>query len=230
VSSRNDDRAHQPPRLPAERPGPVGGKRDANRRRRIAQLCDAALRLFLERGVGAVTIDQIVDGAGVAKGSFYRYFKDQAELVETLLGPLALAIRAAMDEAEAQLAGARSPDELPAIYGAMATALAASMGRHPDLLRFYLQECRSPAAGARRPVRVLADEIAGRAIRLSTVARDFGLLRDSDPRVGALTVIGAVERLAFAVLSGEDVGRVRALPATLVSIVLDGVRRTPTRR
>jgi hypothetical protein len=88
---------------------------------------------------------------------------------------------------------------------------------------FYLQECRSPPSGARRPVRVLADEIAERGIRLSTIARDFGLLRDSDPRIGALTVIGAVERLTFGFLAGEDVGRPEAIPRTLISVILDGV-------
>jgi len=222
---RTTDRGHRPPRVPAERPGPVGGKRDANRRQRIAQLCDAALKLFLAHGIGSVTIDQIVDEAGVAKGSFYRYFKDQSELVETLLGPLADALRVAMTHAESRLAAAESPRELPAIYLAMASELVLVTGRNPDLLRLYLQECRSPAAGARKPVRVLADDVAARAVRLSTVARDFGLLRDSDPRIGALTVIGAVERLAFAVLAGEDVGRLHEIPTTLVSIVLDGVRR-----
>jgi len=218
------DRGHLPPRLPAERPGPVGGKRDANRRERIAQLCDAALKLYLVHGIGSVTIDQIVDEAGVAKGSFYRYFTDQEELVATLLGPLGDALRTSMDAAESRLAAVKDPRELPAIYLTMASELAAVTGRSPDLLRLYLQECRSPAAGARRPVRTLADEVAARAVRLSTVARDFGLLRDTDPRVGALTVIGAVERLTFAVLSGEDVGRLRDLPTTLVSMILEGVR------
>ncbi len=224
MSTRKIDRSHEPPRVPTERPGVVGGKRDANRRQRIAQLCDAALALFLERGLGAVTIDQIVDHAGVAKGSFYRYFKGQPELVETMLGPIAAPIRAAMDHAEARLAAATGPAELPAIYLALASELVGTAGRQPALLRLYLQECRSPAAGARRPVRMLADDIAERAVRLSKIARDFGLLRDSDPRVGALTVIGAVERLTFAVLTGEDVGRVEALPATLISMILEGVR------
>lgn len=212
-----------PPRVPSERPGPRGGKRDANRRRRIAQLCDAALALYLEHGLGSVTVDQIVDRAGVAKGSFYRYFDDQTQLVATLLEPLTTSFRAAMATAQTRLESAGDPDELPAIYLALAAELAAAVGPRLELMRFYLQECRAPPAGARRPVRLLANEIAERGIRLSTIAREFGLLRDSDPRVGALTVIGAVERLTFGFLSGEDVGRPEAIPATLISVILDGV-------
>jgi AcrR family transcriptional regulator len=212
-----------PPRVPAERPGPPGGKRDANRRRRIAQLCEAALALYLEHGLGSVTVDQIVGRAGVAKGSFYRYFDDQTQLVETLLEPLTASFRAAMATAETRLEAAGNPDELPAIYLALAAELAAAVGPRLELMRFYLQECRAPPVGARRPVRLLADEIAERGVRLSSIAREFGLLRDSDPRVGALTVIGAVERLTFGFLSGEDVGRPGAIPAILISVILDGV-------
>ncbi len=215
----------KPPRLPGTRPGAVGGKRDENRKQRVAQLCDAALALYLEHGIGAVTIDQIVERAGVAKGSFYRYFQDQPELVATMLEPLGDAIRGALSHAETRLAGVTDPAELPGIYLAMAAQLATSARYHQDLVRLYLQECRSPASGARKPVRALADEVAARAVRLSNVARDFGLLDRSDPRVGALTVVGAVERLTFAVLSGEDVGRVDQLPSTLISVILDGVRK-----
>ncbi|HLU67830.1 MAG TPA: TetR family transcriptional regulator, partial [Kofleriaceae bacterium] len=56
------------PRVPAVRPGPRGGVRDANRRARLETLADAALSLFLEGGVAGVPIDRIVERAGVAKG------------------------------------------------------------------------------------------------------------------------------------------------------------------
>src|SRR5262245_44897396 len=78
----------RPPRLPPSRPGPAGGARDANRRARTQQLSDAALDLFLEHGIPAVTIDQIVARAGVGKGSFYRYFRDKEELSVALFASL----------------------------------------------------------------------------------------------------------------------------------------------
>lgn len=223
MSSTNDSR--EPPRVPEQRPGKLGGKRDENRRRRIAQLCDAAVPLFLADGVAAVTIDQIVGAAGVGKGSFYRYFKDKTELVETLFAPLSSGARAAIDACQSALHAATDPAELPAIYLRMAGQLATLMGDRPELLRLYLQENRSPAVGARAPIRELADDIARRGIELSEHARRFGLLDDSDPRVGALTVIGAVERLLFGFFSGEDVGPPAEAPATLIRIMLDGVRR-----
>jgi hypothetical protein len=79
--------------------------------------------------------------------------------------------------------------------------------------------------GARRPLRELADELTEGAIALSTVARDYGLLSDSDPRLGALTVIGAGEQILWAYLNGADLGPPAAIPRTLIAIILDGVRQ-----
>src|SRR5262245_11671761 len=104
------------PKVPAVRPGPAGGARAANRARRVEQICAAALPLFLEQGVETVTIDQIVDAAGVAKGSFYRYFDDKRQLVETMFAPLADAIRSAFVQCDAELAELDDPAKLPALY------------------------------------------------------------------------------------------------------------------
>ena len=47
-------------------------------------LLDAGRKLFSERAVDAVTIDEIVLAAKVAKGSFYNHFADRAALVRAV--------------------------------------------------------------------------------------------------------------------------------------------------
>ena len=56
---------------------------DAARNR--ARILDAAERLFAERGVGAVTMDEIAGEAGVGKGTLFRRFGDRAGLALALL-------------------------------------------------------------------------------------------------------------------------------------------------
>ncbi len=218
----------RPPRLPLHRPGPAGGARDANRRARLAQIAEAALTLFLEQGIPAVSIDQIVERAGVAKGSFYRYFRDKEELVGALLEPLALAIDQAFTRCRAALSRAATAEELSASYLDLARGVAAAIAAHPRAALLYLQEARGPAAGARAPLRRLADEVADRAEQLSRHACDHGLLRPYDSRVQALVVLGAVERLLYEFLSGRRIAtRPEAAAAMVVSIILDGVRKPP---
>ncbi len=45
------------------------------------KLMDTALVLFKERGFDAVTIDEITQTAGVAKGTFYTYFATKSDIV-----------------------------------------------------------------------------------------------------------------------------------------------------
>lgn len=60
-------------------------KRLTNKIRKNDQLIEAAYELFLEEGFDAVSIQEIADRAGVAKGTFYLYFHDKDELKEAII-------------------------------------------------------------------------------------------------------------------------------------------------
>jgi len=62
---------------------PAGERADAARNRR--RVLDAAKQLFDERGIAAVTLDDVVAAAGVGKGTLFRRFGDKAGLAVALL-------------------------------------------------------------------------------------------------------------------------------------------------
>jgi AcrR family transcriptional regulator len=64
-------------------PQPRAARRDAARNRR--RVLDAAARLFVERGVEAVRMDDIAAAAGVGKPTLYRGFGDRSGLVAAVL-------------------------------------------------------------------------------------------------------------------------------------------------
>ncbi len=213
-----------PPKLPSERPGPPGGKRDRNRRRRTQALLEAALAQFLREGVENVSVEAIARAAGLAKGSFYRYFTDKRELVESLLGPVRERLEGAFADCRQALAGGGDPLSVFLAYQALGQVLAEVVAAQPDVARLYLQESRAPAVGARAPIAELARAIAAEAIELTRHAQARGLLRQVDPTVSALTVVGAAERLLQAHLAGEWTGDGERLVAELVGIALEGLR------
>lgn len=49
------------------------------------KLCDAAFELFSTKGLNETSIDDIAKGAGVAKGTFYLYFKDKYDIVDRII-------------------------------------------------------------------------------------------------------------------------------------------------
>ena len=49
------------------------------------RLLDTAFSLFSDKGIKNTSIQEIVDSANVAKGTFYLYFKDKYELQNILI-------------------------------------------------------------------------------------------------------------------------------------------------
>ena len=60
-------------------------KLDVNKKQKKDALLNAAFQLFLANGLTKTTISDIVDAAGVAKGTFYLYFEDKYDIRNKLI-------------------------------------------------------------------------------------------------------------------------------------------------
>lgn len=72
------ERARSLALVEAKRAAPVLGERALRTR---DQLLETAVRLFLERGYGGTTIDEIAEAAGMSRASFYTYFPSKREIL-----------------------------------------------------------------------------------------------------------------------------------------------------
>lgn len=63
----------------------VSKKIEENKEEKESKLLDSAFELFTEKGVKKTSIQEIVDKAGVAKGTFYLYFKDKYDVQDYLI-------------------------------------------------------------------------------------------------------------------------------------------------
>ena len=88
-------------RINLERRAEIGREKRARTR---AQIVEAGTMLLAERPLEALTVDAVVDAAGVAKGTFYYHFQSMEELAaavgeklgesfDELLGPARLGLR-----------------------------------------------------------------------------------------------------------------------------------------
>ena len=89
-------------------------KKGEKRRRELLQI---AYRMFLSRGYENTSVDEIIEAAGIAKGTFYYYFQSKEQMLEAVIGM--------MIEAEAEAARQVLASELPVpqkIAGIIASA------------------------------------------------------------------------------------------------------------
>jgi len=75
------------------------GKIEWNKKQKREALFNAAFDLFTTRGIAKTTISDIVQSSGVAKGTFYLYFKDKYDIRNKLIAHKASRIFFLADEA-----------------------------------------------------------------------------------------------------------------------------------
>ena len=61
------------------------GKAEANKKLKMESLLNTAFELFTSQGINKTSISDIVEKAGVAKGTFYLYFKDKYDIRNRLI-------------------------------------------------------------------------------------------------------------------------------------------------
>jgi AcrR family transcriptional regulator len=118
---------------------------------RAAEIIDAALDLFVEKGFAATRLDDVAHRAGVSKGTVYLYFDSKEDLFKSVIRS---GIVRAIEEAEQMVAGyeGSSADLLSRIYAGWwqhigATKLSgipklmfSEAQNFPELARFYYEE------------------------------------------------------------------------------------------
>ena len=75
------------------------GKIDINKKQKQDALLNTAFDLFIRQGINKTTIAEIVEQAGVAKGTFYLYFKDKYDIRNKLIAKKASQIFRIADDA-----------------------------------------------------------------------------------------------------------------------------------
>jgi len=122
---------------------------------RPAELLDAALDLFVERGYAATRLDDIASRAGVSKGTLYLYFANKEELFKALVRENIVAL---LDRFRSEIAASGEPAPVLveqfirmwwADFGAtrlsgIAKLIMAEAGNFPEVARFFHDEVIGP--------------------------------------------------------------------------------------
>ncbi|MGC2972056.1 TetR/AcrR family transcriptional regulator [Paraburkholderia aspalathi] len=153
----------------------VGALRREKTRNR---LIESALGVFAEKGPDAPLIDDFIAAAGVARGTFYNYFRTTAELLaavagessDEVLGVIDPLVREISDPAQRVVTGSRLYMQMAARYplwGAFITRVGTKRGSRGRLLDEYLTRDLQTAVDAGRFQ--VANVVVARDIALGSI-------------------------------------------------------------
>ena len=178
------------------------------RERTRAQIVEAGLILLAERSPEALTVDAIVEAAGVAKGTFYYHFQSVEELVAAVGAKLA-------DSFDELLAPSRldEPDPIVRMSLAFTKFLEKALG-DPIWARLVIRSVEAPAALGRIRENLKADLAEAIAQGRLTIL-DVELAADIVIGIWLQVTRGSLERRASPELTRQALDAVlRALGIT----------------
>lgn len=151
---------------------------------RHGAILDAARAIASERGMAAVQIASVAEGAGIAAGTVYRYFRSKSELVEALVSAVSQAELEAL-----RTAADAAPGPLSGLAAAVVTFSARSLRQRRLVWAVMAEPNEAEVDGARLAFRVaLRDEMRARVA--AAMATDQ--LADTDADLAAAALVGAL--------------------------------------
>lgn len=177
-----------------------------------------AVRVFSRSGYHATTVSDIIEEAGVARGTFYLYFKSKRAIFDELLDDFLQRIQAEIRRVDLSPGAAPPLDQMRDIVERVLGVLLGSL----EMARILLREAVGLDPDFDRKLeefrRKLVERIEG-ALRLG---QSMGLVPGCDVRVAALCILGSVKEVVDAMLTDPSALPEKAVLADEILKVLLG--------
>ena len=181
------------------------GRREDKKAEKRQRIETVALQLFLDQGYDRTSIEQIISGSDIARGTFYLYYDDKFALFEQLLIRWLQPLNESFGIVQQQLQTAETPTECVQIYQEMAMSLTSIGINFSQEILLSIREMRANHE-AGRWLRQKEMEIQSHTRVLTEVAASRNLIDAPNPALVSLIISGAVERLYYEFLLGTQMG------------------------
>lgn len=185
-------------------------KRNPRAERTRAALVSAGSRLFCERPVDAVTVDDIVQAACVGKGSFYNHFADREALVRAISAQIRAAVERAIDAANADV-----KDPAQRVARACCTYLRFALDE-PERAGFLVRVHTGHTSLDAPLNRGLVDDIA--------LGLGQGRFRMATLESGVLCVLGITQMALTRIVQAPSAALAVSLAQQMCAMMLSGLR------
>jgi AcrR family transcriptional regulator len=176
------------PHKPLKEDGRVSRAQRLRESRRAAVL-GVARTIFANQGYHATSIDDIIEGAGIARGTFYLYFESKRAIFDELLDELFAKLRAVVHRIEVGPGAAPPIDQMHVIVERVLETLQ----QNRELARILLREAVGIDADFDRKLADFWGRIRGMMESAIRNGQTMGLVRECDSGVVAHCILGLVK-------------------------------------
>ena len=191
---------------------------------RTGEILTAARRLMDDKGVDALTMDEIAQGAGVAKGTLYLYFQSKDELIQALLSQVGEAMRL---DLEVIAASPAPPQEK---LRQVVILLLNYVDRESALFPVYLRELVRSKSGRGATLTTL-QEVEERIVTLITQIFAEGIAQNqfipADPRLLTFLLKGLGRAVGYYQMTRNEKDVVQDALPVMLTLLFSGIVLPP---
>lgn len=199
------------------------GKRERNKEEKRQRLLSVGRECFVKNGFEGTSIEQVIEAAGIGRGTFYLYFSDKEALFVQIVEEIFQPILVILEETHKDLLAHGSDSSAQQIrYIRMAIELATVLESQKLALFIPFREAWS-ANVAGEALRKWRRELEARAVLIVAEAQRLKLFRDIDANLFVFAITGAIDRVVWAWLNNETNLSRRELAQQLADIFWKGM-------
>ena len=190
---------------------------------RTREILAAARRVMDQRGLEALTMEEIATAAGVAKGTVYLYFRGKEDLIRALVSQVAENL---LKDLQVIMARPLPPQEkLTQVVTLLLKNLERERALFPAYVRDLVTRPRQAPKGRARHLWGLEEEIVALVTRLFGEGIEAGQFMSANPRLLTFLLRGLVRAVGFyQLVEGKENAVKEALPV-LLTLLSSGISR-----
>lgn len=194
------------------------------RESRRAAVLAVARQVFSTHGYHDTSIDDIIEAAGIARGTFYLYFESKRAIFDELLDQLFQTLQQTVRRIDV------SPGAPPPVEQMDATVdrVFSTLEENREVARLLLREAVGIDADFDRKLADFYGRIENLIVRALETGMEMGLVRRCDATVVARCIVGATKEVVHFAFVEREAGQVdvRHLGRELIAFSLKGLFKT----
>ncbi len=188
---------------------------------RREQILNAAAEIFAKKGYHAASVSDIIDAAGIARGTFYLYFQSKRDIFEELVDTLALRISNCLRRLDL------SEGQPPWIeqLNSNVSRLMMTIRDAPELAQIIYSHARGLDEDFDQKISNFYEGLIRTSEGALKLGQEMGLVRtDIQTDLAAVHLVGSAKEILFHLSTKQDLGQsVEEVVSEVLSYTVDGL-------